>query len=132
MLEQIFDYLKSPPFWTSVFLTIVFVVLWNIIGHFKKGLKKVGRIDELSMSRQQSLRTIYRIIRVVMLVLFILAILQVNGINVTSLVAGLGVTSVVVAFALQDVLKDLLMGFDIAAENFFSVGDVIRFELPLC
>ena len=54
--------------------------------------------------------------------------MQINGINVTSLVAGLGILSAIVGLALQDVIKDIVTGLRIVSEHYFGVGDVIMYE----
>ena len=43
----------------------------------------------------------------------VLIILQINGVNVNSAVAGLGIASTIVGLSLQDVLKDIIMGINI-------------------
>ncbi|SDA19681.1 small conductance mechanosensitive channel [Ruminococcus sp. YE71] len=67
------------------------------------------------------------IIRVAVMLLTAIAVLQINGVNVTSLVAGLGIVSVIVGLALQDMLKDVIMGIHILSDNFFRVGDVVKY-----
>ena len=54
-----------------------------------------------------------------------LLILTVFGINLSSLIAGLGVGSAVVALAAQDFVKSLISGFSIMADKPFLVGDWI-------
>lgn len=54
-----------------------------------------------------------------------LLILAVFGINPTSLIAGLGVGSAVVALAAQDFVKNLISGFSIMSDKPFLVGDWI-------
>ena len=58
----------------------------------------------------------------------IFLILGANGINVTSLAAGLGIASAIVGLALQDFLKDIIMGANIVSGDFFSIGDVIKYK----
>ena len=53
-------------------------------------------------------------------------LLQINGINVGSIVASLGLLSVIVGIALQDALKDIIMGVNIVIDDYFSVGDVLK------
>ncbi len=67
------------------------------------------------------------IIKVFVILLIVLTILQVNGVNVTSLVAGVGVVSAVVGLALQDFFKDIIMGMHILMDDFYKVGDVITY-----
>lgn len=54
-----------------------------------------------------------------------LFILQNLGINVTSLIAGLGVGGIAIAFALQNILEDLFSSFAIHFDKPFVVGDFI-------
>lgn len=47
------------------------------------------------------------------------------GVNITGLVAGLGVGGIAVALALQNILSDLFAAFSIALDRPFSIGDFI-------
>ena len=69
----------------------------------------------------------YNAARAVVVILVILAVLQINEINVTSLVAGLGIASAIVGLALQDYLKDIIMGTHIVRDSFFKEGDVVKY-----
>jgi len=55
----------------------------------------------------------------------LLFILSNLGINVTSLIAGLGIGGVAIAFALQNILADLFSSFAIFFDKPFKVGDFI-------
>lgn len=48
------------------------------------------------------------------------------GVNVTSLVAGLGIGGAAIAFALQNILKDLFSSFVVFFDKPFEVGDFIE------
>lgn len=61
-------------------------------------------------------------------VLMILTVLSINGINVGRYLASLGIMGICLSFALQDFLKDLIMGITIVAEGYFKPGDVIVYE----
>ncbi|MBQ9022333.1 MAG: mechanosensitive ion channel family protein [Eubacterium sp.] len=69
----------------------------------------------------------YNAARAIVVILVILAVLQINEINVTSLVAGLGIASAIVGLALQDYLKDIIMGTHIVRDSFFKEGDVVKY-----
>ena len=51
-----------------------------------------------------------------------------NGVNVSSIVASLGLITVIVGFALQDALKDIIMGINIVVNDYFSIGDVLKID----
>lgn len=68
------------------------------------------------------------IIKILIYAIVIIVILDLFGVNVTSLVASLGVASAVGALALQDTLKDIISGASIIMDNYFVVGDYITYN----
>jgi len=60
--------------------------------------------------------------------LLILVALENFGVNITALLAGLGVGGVAVALALQSVLGDLFASLSIALDKPFVVGDVLTID----
>lgn len=56
----------------------------------------------------------------------ILIILQNLGVNISALVAGLGIGGIAIALALQNILGDLFSSFSIVFDKPFVVGDVIK------
>lgn len=57
----------------------------------------------------------------------VLMVLQIYGVDVTSMLAGVGIVGIIIGLALQDGLKDVFRGFDIISDNYYSIGDVIVF-----
>ena len=66
------------------------------------------------------------IVKYLVAIFVILAILPVYGVDITTLLAGLGIIGVVVGLAFQDIAKDLLSGLTIVFENQFAVGDIVE------
>lgn len=60
--------------------------------------------------------------------LLILVALENLGVNITALLAGLGVGGVAVALALQNILGDLFASLSIALDKPFSVGDFLTID----
>ncbi len=54
--------------------------------------------------------------------------LQSVGVNITLLLAGLGVLGIVIGFAAQDTLSNLFSGLHIMADKPFQIGDLIEME----
>ena len=73
------------------------------------------------------MRMIKSIICTLLIVIITLIILEALGINVTSMLAGVGIASIVIGFALQDSLKDIIRGFVIVSDDYYEIGDVIKF-----
>ncbi|MEO8005938.1 MAG: mechanosensitive ion channel family protein [Betaproteobacteria bacterium] len=68
------------------------------------------------------------IARAIIWTLVVLLALDNLGINITALVAGLGIGGVAVALALQNVLGDLFASLSIALDKPFFVGDFVVFD----
>ncbi len=73
------------------------------------------------------MRMLKSIICTVLAVILVLIILQFFGINVSSMLAGVGIASIIIGFALQDALKDIIRGLEIVSSNYYDIGDVIKF-----
>lgn len=64
--------------------------------------------------------------KVVLWIILIIIILSNLGVNVTGLLAGLGIMGIIVGFALQDTLGNLASGVFILFNKPFSVGDTVN------
>jgi small-conductance mechanosensitive channel len=118
-MKEFFNGLTIANIVTSVVIIVVAIVVWQAI---KKALKAF----EAKADGKALPPIIYKLLRAVIAILAVLVILQLNGVNVASLLAGLGIFSVVIGLAVQDALKDIVMGLQIITDRFFSEGDVIR------
>lgn len=131
-MEKIKDFLSNlmhTQFISSIAVITISVILYECIAHF---LRKREKSSNLKMFKSKKGKTYYRliisVIRYVFIVVTILILLQVNGINVSSMLAGVGIMGVIVGFAIQDALKDFVKGFDIISDSYYNVGDVIKFK----
>lgn len=68
------------------------------------------------------------VVRAVMWLLIILMILDNFGVNITTLVASLGIGGIAVALALQNILGDLFSSLSIVLDKPFVVGDFITVD----
>lgn len=123
LLGKLGGYFGTSQFWVSIVIVIGGIILWQVI----KRLKKKWR-EHNGGGMSTASHVIFDIIRFLFFFVMIIVLLQINGINVTALVTGIGVVSIIVGFALQDILKDIIMGVHILTDKFFEVGDVIRYN----
>jgi small-conductance mechanosensitive channel len=92
------------------------------LGVYTRNAKEDGKIDEHSESM---VRTMRLIIKVVLWIVGLLLILSNLNINVSSLVASLGIGGIAIALALQNVLGDVFSSFSIYVDKPFKIGDFI-------
>lgn len=94
------------------------LIFW-LSHHFSQGNKE----DE--GARRMSLSLLSFLGRVVIWMLVLLLMLDNLGINVTALVASLGIGGIAVALAMQNILGDLFASLSIAIDKPFVIGDFI-------
>lgn len=111
-----------------------FAVVWQLIeiascfieyfttNYLEKDEDGDGEVDPNSATASNMVTLISRIVLWSLGAIFILSNL---GIEVTSLIAGLGIGGIAVAFALQGILSDLFASFSIYFDKPFRIGDFI-------
>ena len=128
--------LFSLPHWLDVTATGVFLfaLVWQgieivvtVVDYVTN--RYVAISAEGDIQAEANLGTIAELIRLIVRIglwilggLFVLANL---GVNITSLIAGLGIGGIAIAFALQGVLSDLFASFSIYLDRPFRIGDYI-------
>ena len=104
-----------------VIMIIVYLVVKNIINKYV--LKNNAKLNK---KKETYIRLLKNILKYAIIIILVILLLEINGVNVTSIIAGLGLVSVIAGLALQDALKDIIMGFNIIVDDYYSVGDVIK------
>ena len=66
-----------------------------------------------------------KIAGIVILVVAVITILPEFGVNIATLIAGIGVGGLAIAFAAQSLVRDYITGFFIILEDQYRVGDVV-------
>ena len=95
-------------------------------------MKTSTKTKILRESQIQRIRTIkiliLNIIKYIIIILVFLAILSKFGVNIKSILAGLGIGTAILGLAFQDLAKDLIAGFSIITEGEYEVGDTIEVD----
>lgn len=116
-------------FWSIVVIALNVVVLVLVKAAKNKIIGKLGDHSQRNVIKTANVVTIvYKIIKYVIIVVCILCVLQINGVNVSSLLTGLGIAGALAGLAVQDLCKDLIQGMRIVTDDFFSVGDYIDYK----
>ena len=116
---------------TSIIYLIIGVIIYVII---KSILNKTLTITKRNLKSHQKQRVttvkslILNIVKYIVAILVLLAILSTFGVNVKSILAGLGIGTAIIGLAFQDLAKDLIAGISIITEGQYEVGDTIEVE----
>lgn len=111
----------------SIIVIILSFLIYKVISYILSDKNKSLKLFTSNRSKTY-LRLIRSIIRYLFIMITILILLQINGINVSSMLAGVGIAGVIFGFAIQDLLKDIIKGLDIISDQYFQVGDVIKYK----
>lgn len=112
----------------SIIIIIVSYFIYKLVQLIIKKATGNDKVKNISKKGKTYVRLTTNILRYIFIIITILILLQTNGIDVSSLLAGLGIASVIIGLAIQDALKDIIRGFSILSDNYFSVGDIVKYK----
>lgn len=109
---------------------IICVILFAkaLAGCFTTDSKTMRKLQRKFMTEADDNRVnfIYKTIRCVIYIIAVLVVIALLGINLNTILAGLGVGSVVLTLAAQDTAKNLFGGVMILVDKPFAIGDWIQ------
>lgn len=128
-ISTLLDEIAKNQFIYTVFLIssayIFYLLIISSIYLFMQANKKL--IGEKNMRKRNTLYLLFKnIIKYLMIGIICLIILDYFGVNTDKIIAGLGIAGLVIGLALQDVLKDFIVGIFIIIDNQFAVGDTVQ------
>ncbi len=82
--------------------------------------------NAIAEDKQDELRLVSRLVRLLVAVIATITVFDVLGINITGLIAGLGLTGFALSFALKDAISNLLSGILLLFYRPFERGDSIE------
>ena len=113
-------------FWALIVAIFAFLI-YRVIAKFLNAKEKANSKILSSKKNKTFIHMLKSIVGYAIAIVTALMILQIYGINVTSMLAGVGIAGIVIGFALQDSLKDIIRGFNIVSDDYYEIGDVIKF-----
>ena len=126
-MDKINSLLNNNKLYISAIIAVIGIIVYEIIKRtINKLLEKDSQRKKLDKKGRTVIKLFTNIIKYVIIVIVGVLILQIYGVNVNSIVAGLGLVSVVAGLAIQDPLKDIVTGVNIITDDYFSLGDVVR------
>ena len=124
MIEEILTTasLKAP---SLILAILIFIIFWISGTIFKKIVKRI--MDEKSPHANIS-NVLSGIVKNIMLIVGLITALGTLGVNISAIVAGLGLTGFAFGFAFKDMLSNFISGVLIFIYEPFKRGDTIEVE----
>ena len=120
------DFIQKIMRWGIVVIITYYVVraIQRLIDYAtRKVIEKRQKEEEVSDSTVVDL--LGKILKITLWVVALILILSNLGYNISTLIAGLGIGGIAIAFALQNVLGDIFAAFSIYFDKPFQIGDFI-------
>jgi small conductance mechanosensitive channel len=104
-------------------------VLFLLVGRIQHWVRRAGSRNAHAEQRAATLGAIFRnLITVLVVGAVVIHSLEVLGWDVKPLLAGAGLLGAALGFGAQTLVRDVIAGFFILAEDQFAVGDLIEFD----
>jgi len=87
------------------------------------------RIFEKTPFPENVERGIVRVSKYVIYVIGVFAVISLLGVDLTSVIVGLGAFSIAISFATSNIIQNLVSGILVQADCVFRIGDEIRVQL---
>lgn len=126
LLASIFD---NKMVYGPILTILIAALIYNIVKSVLYRIEDPKKYSGYDLKRRKTVvDLISNFIKVFTIIIVLLVILNIFGINTTSVIASLGVASAVIGLALQDTLKDVIGGVNIIMDNYFIVGDIVKYN----
>ena len=119
-----FDFFNTVIVQQAIQASIIIIVAFVLVKIFSKLLGKF--VGEKTESRKHILQNIKRFNQLIIYISALVLVLWVFEVDVTGLVAGLGVGALIIGFALKDFIENWVSGLLIVSGRTYKVGDVIQ------
>lgn len=124
-MDAIIENLNRSNLIASIFVVITVGLVLHALDKIYTSLSSRPGVNK--GEKGTAIQVSYSLIRLVLIAGCIFSVLQINGIDVSSMLAGVGLVSAFIGLAAQDFLKDIVMGTRMLTDRFFEVGDVVQY-----
>lgn len=112
----------------SLFVLIIMVVVLRIIANFSTHWLKEWASKTESTADDRLIPLVAKILKTVTIILGIFFIFDTWNINLSPLLATVGVAGIAIGFAVRDSLANILGGIQLVLDKTFKVGDKVELE----
>lgn len=130
IIKPVFSFLeKHSPFIIGVIINIALIALINkLINAFE--IKVVSKLREKhsDSSLVNILPILTKVLKAIIIFMLLAGFLQSFGYNVSSLIAGFGITGLAVGFAAKEAIGNVFGSLGLLGDRVYKIGDYIKFD----
>ena len=113
-----------------LYLSILFLIIWRLIGFSLDWYRQyvTAEDEDQEARREKTLPLIRRVLHIIWIVIVFTMALSFWNINITALIAIIGIGGLAVSLAAQDTINDFINGLLIWVDRPFRIGDRIEIQ----
>lgn len=120
---------KHSPFIIGVIINVTLIIAINkIIDTFEIKLSTKLREKHSDSSLVNLLPILVKVLKVIIIFMLLAGFLQSFGYNVSSLIAGFGITGIAVGFAAKETIGNVFGSLGLLGDRVYKIGDYIKFN----
>jgi MscS family membrane protein len=124
--ETIMNYIYLAQ--KCILLIILTWFLYSLIGIiYEHVFVRIAQKSESNLD-DQIFPIVRKVLRIALIIFAAIYFLDILGVNITPLLAGVGIGGIAIAFAAQKILGDAFGGVSILADNAFNLGDKVKID----
>ncbi len=110
----------------AAIVVLIALFIYRLIVHFlKTRYEKVSAEMADSARTRTFLKLARSVVRYALILFIVITLLSIFGVDISSMLTGVGIFAVIAGFIVQDALKDIIRGATILSDKYFSIGDVV-------
>jgi len=128
VLEKILKIITKKEVY-GVFVILAFAYfIYNTLSVIVDNILIEGK-DKFETKKRTTVSKLFKnIAKYTIILITVISLLSLYGVNVKAMLAGVGIVGTILGLALQDTFKDFIGGISIITENYFIVGDIIKYN----
>ncbi len=125
--NEIHKLITENPIFNSLVILIICLIFYIIARSILRKIENRNGNTKVIRRGRTYANLARSVLRYIFITITIILILQANGVNVNSMLAGIGIAGVMVGLAAQDFMKDIIRGVTIISDDYFAVGDIVKY-----
>ncbi len=130
LIKPIFGFLgKHAPFFLGVIINVVLIMVINrVINIFEIKISSKLREKHSDSTLVNLLPVLIKVLKAVIIFMLLVGFLESFGYNVSSIIAGFGITGLAVGFAAKEAIGNVFGSLGLLGDRVYKIGDYIKFD----
>ncbi len=132
MFEDFIKHLNvSHILWTVIEIIIVGALIYGallFIDRLAKQITKFAQVHDYDVLFLRFMPLISKFVKLLVIIFFILVLGNIHGVNLSSVIAGIGIGGVAIGFAAKESIADVFGTIVLIADKSFKIGDYIEID----